>query len=308
MSYGSTHRDTTRSSPADPRQLRHPYQPLAPFALSTAPAAYSLSTTGLSAKTPPHSERHTGRSSPGTKALACRPVDQNSVVFISGLPCSQSEAQLRRLLKRYGALVYLEIHPDSRHPGRDRGTARARYKTPSEALDAVRGLDGVYMDDRKISVTQTQDETLSSSTASHARDPERSVAGTKRAAMGSMSSTLQKRKLQSTKTKVESVSRPETARHSAPSEQGRVGSDQASSGSTSPSTGPLVVNGATGLTSRRGSRDEKSLSDDSNDDETDESESDDGDSEEVDDDDDDDDAAGELGRSLAYSISFPTRR
>jgi hypothetical protein len=135
--------------------------------------------------------------------------------------------------------------------------------------------------DRKISLKQAADETASSS----------AVTGMKKTASTPVSSALQKKKRQSAAPRAESSARPEPAKQPTymQSKQVRGSSDQASSGSTSPTTGPLVVNGATGLNGRRGSQDEKSLGDDSSDDETDESETSDDESE----DDDDGDRAGE---------------
>ncbi|EXJ56593.1 hypothetical protein A1O7_06937 [Cladophialophora yegresii CBS 114405] len=74
------------------------------------------------------------------------------------LPYYQSESELCSLLKRYGNVLYLEIHPDHCNPGKNKGTARAMYRTLSEALSAVRGLDGHILRDRKISVKQERNE------------------------------------------------------------------------------------------------------------------------------------------------------
>lgn len=86
--------------------------------------------------------------------LAYSRIPNGSTIFLSGLPPDQPESQLRGLLKQYGPLVYLEIHPDGRNPAKAKGTARARYASSAEALSAVCGLDGAYLSKNKISVQQ----------------------------------------------------------------------------------------------------------------------------------------------------------
>ncbi|OAP63923.1 hypothetical protein AYL99_03150 [Fonsecaea erecta] len=225
-----------------------------------------------------------------------RRANDGSKIFISGLPYYQSESELRGILKRYGSVIYLEIHPDSRNPGKNKGTARARYKSPAEALVAVRDLDGRYLSNRKISVKQEKDEP-SMTTASKA-----SSSGSSRSAMQetkSGSSSSKQKKIGGCASKTSSsksrrsvtASVKEAARGPSRSNRDRTGY---SSGSTSPQ-GPLVVNGARRSSTRRGSWGEKSAddSDDSSDDTecSDEGATlvDDEEEEEEDDDDDDDD-------------------
>ena len=89
-----------------------------------------------------------------TSSLPIGSVNDGTTIFLSGLAYYQTENKLRGVLKRYGHVIYLEIHPDSRNPGRNKGTARARYESSSDALSAVRDLDGQYLQNRKISVKQ----------------------------------------------------------------------------------------------------------------------------------------------------------
>ncbi|OQU94020.1 RNA recognition motif aka RRM, RBD, or RNP domain-containing protein isoform 2 [Cladophialophora immunda] len=241
-----------------------------------------------------------------TAPLPVRRVNDGSKIFISGLPYYQSESELRGLLKRYGHVIYLEIHPDSRNPGKNKGTARARYKSASEALSAVRDLDGRYLSNRKISVKQEKDEPSTTTTTT-----------TKNSSSGSSRSDLQETKNGSGSSKQKksaafsskassSKSRRRTA---APVKEPARGQSRAnrqrssySSGSTSP-TGPLVVNGASRSSTRRGSWGEESTedSDDSSDDAegSDEgfplADDDDGVEEEEENDDDDDDSVQKMG-------------
>ncbi|KIW22758.1 uncharacterized protein PV07_11024 [Cladophialophora immunda] len=242
-----------------------------------------------------------------TAPLPVRRVNDGSKIFISGLPYYQSESELRGLLKRYGHVIYLEIHPDSRNPGKNKGTARARYKSASEALSAVRDLDGRYLSNRKISVKQEKDEPSTTTTTTTTKN---SSSGSSRSDLqetknGSGSSKQKKSAAFSSKAS-SSKSRRRTA---APVKEPARGQSRAnrqrssySSGSTSP-TGPLVVNGASRSSTRRGSWGEESTedSDDSSDDAegSDEgfplADDDDGVEEEEENDDDDDDSVQKMG-------------
>ncbi|KAJ9615314.1 hypothetical protein H2200_001389 [Cladophialophora chaetospira] len=174
-----------------------------------------------------------------------RPVNDGTTIFLSGLPYYQSENDLRSLLKRYGNVIYLEIHPDSRNPGKNKGTARARYKSSSEALDAVRNLDGKYLHDRKISVKQERDDPAARSPAS----------GISRRPL------LETRNPSTSKTN-KNVNFSSSTKSKRFQETAKVASrtNDRSKGSTSP-TGPLVVNGARTPAARRGSRGAVSESD-----------------------------------------------
>lgn len=170
-----------------------------------------------------------------TSAVAVRSVNDGTTIFLSGLPYYQSENDLRRLLNQYGHIIYLEIHPDSRNPGKNKGTARARYSSASDVLRAVRQLDGKYLKDRKISVKQERDDPTRSSISAPPRTP------LFEARHSHSNSSKQSRSVAfSSGTKAQRLQ--ESSR-----------SKNRSRGSNSPA-GPLVVNGARTPSARRGSR------------------------------------------------------
>ncbi|KIW65076.1 hypothetical protein PV04_07360 [Phialophora macrospora] len=191
-----------------------------------------------------------------TSSLPLRPINDGTTVFLSGLPFYQSESELRSLLKRYGNVLYLEIHPDRRNPGKNKGTARARYKTLSEALSAVRGLDGQLLRDRKISVKQERDD------APGPAGPRRSL----HAAKDSVGSTAPKPKPNVEFSSAASGARSKKSRDAS---RGPSRANERSQRSTSSTgLGPLVVNGASaqrGVQGASSSRDSDPSSDDDSD-------------------------------------------
>ncbi|KIW83187.1 hypothetical protein Z517_02432 [Fonsecaea pedrosoi CBS 271.37] len=286
--------------PPRPSYLPHSTHP----STMAPPVSYSTRFNGDSARPP----------SPPSAPPLVRRGNDGSKIFISGLPYYQSESELRDLLRRYGNVFYLEIHPDSRNPGKNKGTARARYKTPTEALSAVRDLDGRYLSNRKISVKQEKDEPILTAAAGSSSSGSGSSRRRWQETQGGSGSSTQKKsgvssKTTSSKTKRHTaVPSKETAREPFRAARKRSGH---SSGSTSP-TGPLVVNGARCSSARRGSWDEKSAddSDDSSDDsegseegvalvaeEEDEGEEEDEDDDDVDDDD-------EVGPKVRPYVTF----
>ncbi|KAL2412710.1 hypothetical protein ABEF94_003775 [Exophiala dermatitidis] len=242
------------------------------------------------------------KSGSGTVDSLSRPVNDGSTVLLSGLPSCQSETHLRSILRRFGVVVYLEIHPDSRNPGKCKGTARARYKTMSEALAAARNLDGQTLAGRRIAVKQVNNDdaaALSAMTRHSQNGSKRTtttVADARKPSVSSASAPpLLKQKSSNAKPLHESVSGSNASSKalssSAPPKLSSTGRPNDGRGSTSTSTstsngsgtskgsnstspvGPLVVNGAT--YSRRPSRkDDSSASDDSSEDETAESDED----------------------------------
>lgn len=199
----------------------------------------------------PISSRSKPTLSSSTIHVPIRPIDFGSTIFIAGLSYSQSEPQLRDLLQEYGSVNYLEIHPDSRQPGKFKGTARARFKTHTEALNAIRGLDGQYLGSHKISVQQAKEEPSSTTPSMAAVTPlfevRRSSSETKRGALKKKKKNVG---VDSSTTKINAVdprlpTPPPSARlHS------RGGSDEldVSNGSFS-SKRPLIVDGARKSTS-----------------------------------------------------------
>jgi RNA recognition motif-containing protein len=204
-----------------------------------------------------------------TSSLPLRPINDGTTVFLSGLPFYQSESELRSLLKRYGNVLYLEIHPDRRNPGKNKGTARARYKTLSEALSAVRGLDGQLLRDRKISVKQERDD------ASGPTGPRRPL----QAGKDSPGSTASPPQQQKKNVGVPSAASDSKSKKSRVVDRGPSRASERSQGSTSSTaSGPLVVNGASaqrGIQGAASSRDsDASSEEDSEDDENSEASSD----------------------------------
>ncbi|KAL2421067.1 hypothetical protein ABEF91_008022 [Exophiala dermatitidis] len=240
------------------------------------------------------------KSGSGTVDSLSRPVNDGSTVLLSGLPSCQSETHLRSILRRFGVVVYLEIHPDSRNPGKCKGTARARYKTMSEALAAARNLDGQTLAGRRIAVKQVNNDDAAAlsamtrhsqngskrtmTTVADARKPSASSASAppllKQKSSnakplhksGSGSSASSKALSSSAPPKLSSTGRPNDGRGSTSTSTSNGSGTSKGSDTTSP-VGPLVVNGAT--YSRRPSRkDDSSASDDSSEDETAESDED----------------------------------
>lgn len=174
-------------------------------------------------------------------AGAQRVVNESSVIYISGLPYSQSEHELSHILRRFGSLKYLEIPPDTRSPGKCKGTAKAMYASPSQAINATRNLDGMHFGARKISVRMAKDDPSINATDHSRRESIR---------------TGVREKTPKTGTPILSA-------------QDQIPSTRESKANS----GPLVVNGATGSTGSRSSRDDAYESDDSTEDSDDESKS-----------------------------------
>lgn len=194
--------------------------------------------------------RSRGNSGSPTNSNPRNSNESSCVIFISGLPYSQSEHELSQLLRRYGSVKYVELHPDPRSPGKSKGSAKAVYATPAQAINAIHNLDGLQMGSRKISVKHAKDDSSSSSKPTHSRR--------------------------------ESV-RSNGTSNSTKSKSNRAGASVSVSGQSEKSTrnatttghsGPLVVNGATGSAGSRSSRDEPYESDESTDDSSDDDESD----------------------------------
>ncbi|KEF63816.1 uncharacterized protein A1O9_01794 [Exophiala aquamarina CBS 119918] len=214
------------------------YQIAPAYSTSSVPSDYPASPRHY---TPGYSTTTTSLSSATSKS---RSTNDGTTIFLSGLPYYQSETELRGTLQSYGPLVYLEIHPDSRKLGKGKGTARARFQTSHQALNAIRGLDGLCLGGRKISVKQAKEDGTTSTTMLSAKavsDNHRPVP----------SPTLQK------KTKPSKSRGPAS---SAPSDKsGNTGGHHSSN-----NAGPLVVNGArNSAASWRNSRGRASESDES---------------------------------------------
>ena len=258
-------------SPVQVGQIPYTYQTMTTaYAVPRAGPVYPPSVT---ASRP--SRINTQKPSGSARAASGR-INNSSIIFMSGLPPNQSEKQLRSLLKQYGPLVYLEIHPDGRNPAKAKGTARARYASSAEALSAVRGLDGAYLAKNKISVQQEKADKIAS------LRPESKT--TTLASIATEKKTDQVKPIQVTSNLSQQVRPP------------RASTEKGSTGSTSPTTGPLIVNGARGSRIRRSSRDAKSLGDDSSEGET-----------EVSDNSDDDSSEDETGTYHLRATLFTPR-
>ncbi|ETI26379.1 hypothetical protein G647_03156 [Cladophialophora carrionii CBS 160.54] len=221
--------------------------PITPYAPAACPSqhAYLPSTASTQTVTPltqygAHYPSKAGSAQASSNSpLPPRIINDGTTIFLSSLPYYQSESELRSLLKRYGNVLYLEIHPDHRNPGKNKGTARARYKTLSEALSAVRGLDGHILRDRKISVKQERNELLGQP------GPRRPLHVAEYGASSSVSKQKKNVEFSSpasgakTKKSRDAVREPSRA------------SDRSQRSISSTGSGPLVVNGAS---AQRGSQ------------------------------------------------------
>jgi RNA recognition motif-containing protein len=120
----------------------------------------SIPSNASSRYTPLHSSKSSHGSISFPSTLPLRPPVEDATIFISGLDDRQEESHLWKVLKQYGQIVYLEIHFDTHNPGKNMGTARARYQTSSEATLSVSYLDGKELGGRKITVTKFRDGAL----------------------------------------------------------------------------------------------------------------------------------------------------
>lgn len=181
-------------------------------------------------------------------SLPVRPFNDGTTIFLSGLPYYQTENELRGLLKRFGNLTYLEIHPDKRNPGKNKGTARARYKTSSEALDAVRGLDNKTLRERKISVKLERDDpSLTPSTRGSTSASVRKSQPSQRSKESGATNAAPKQPPQKKNVAFSSTKSSATKSKSKKKESISKGGGSRSGGKSGPSNathGPLVVNGA----------------------------------------------------------------
>lgn len=217
-------------------------------------------------------------------------------VLISRLPPQQSEKELRSLLEQYGSLVYLDIGPKTPNTEKAKGTAKARYDCATEALAAVQGLNGSNLGGSKIKVRQEkQDKTFSSSRPGGG--------GGGRPELFAMS--LQERTiLQHQQSMTAALRSPSTkiassyqTRMQSQSQPKAKSDDTGSVGSSSTTSGPLIVDGARCLCAsrdgkkksfgvgRRGSVERQYDNDDDGDDDDDSSDGDSSDDEEEEDDD-----------------------
>jgi len=77
--------------------------------------------------------------------------DGPNKLYVGGLPNALKSEQVRELLSTYGALkaFYLFTEPAT---GQSKGYAFAEYRNPSVTKSAIRGLDGLQVGDRRITV------------------------------------------------------------------------------------------------------------------------------------------------------------
>ena len=77
-------------------------------------------------------------------------------IYVGNLPFSSTEAELKDLFGRHGAVVSANVVTD-RETGRPRGFAFVEMETASDADDAIRALDGTDLGGRNIKVNEAQD-------------------------------------------------------------------------------------------------------------------------------------------------------
>ena len=77
-------------------------------------------------------------------------------IYIGNLPFSSTEADLKDVFGRHGAVDSVNIITD-RETGRPRGFAFVEMEEASAAADAIRALDGSDLGGRNIKVNEAQD-------------------------------------------------------------------------------------------------------------------------------------------------------
>ena len=77
-------------------------------------------------------------------------------IYIGNLPFSSTEADLKDVFGRHGAVESVNIITD-RETGRPRGFAFVEMEEASAADDAIRALDGSDLGGRNIKVNEAQD-------------------------------------------------------------------------------------------------------------------------------------------------------
>ena len=76
----------------------------------------------------------------------------NRELYVSGIPFSAEEEDLRKLFVLFGTVNSVHMVKDPKS-GLFKGSAFIRMATPAQARDALNSLDGTYLIDRCISVT-----------------------------------------------------------------------------------------------------------------------------------------------------------
>ncbi len=77
-------------------------------------------------------------------------------IYVGNLPFSSTEADLKDVFERHGAVESVNIITD-RETGRPRGFAFIEMEEASAADDAIRALDGSDLGGRNIKVNEAQD-------------------------------------------------------------------------------------------------------------------------------------------------------
>jgi RNA recognition motif-containing protein len=76
-------------------------------------------------------------------------------IYVGNLPFSSTEADLKNVFGRHGAVASVNIITD-RETGRPRGFAFVEMEEASAADDAIRALDGSDLGGRNIKVNEAQ--------------------------------------------------------------------------------------------------------------------------------------------------------
>jgi RNA recognition motif-containing protein len=76
-------------------------------------------------------------------------------IYVGNLPFSSTEADLKNVFGRHGAVASVNIITD-RESGRPRGFAFVEMEEASAADDAIRALDGSDLGGRNIKVNEAQ--------------------------------------------------------------------------------------------------------------------------------------------------------
>ena len=77
-------------------------------------------------------------------------------LYVGNLPFSSTEADLKDVFGRHGAVASVNVITD-RDTGRPRGFAFVEMEDENAAQDAIRALDGTDLGGRNIKVNEAQD-------------------------------------------------------------------------------------------------------------------------------------------------------
>jgi RNA recognition motif-containing protein len=78
-------------------------------------------------------------------------------LYVGNLPFSTTEADLRQLFEKHGALASVKVITD-RETGRSRGFGFVEFEEASGAEEAQKALNGMQIDGRDLRVNEAHDK------------------------------------------------------------------------------------------------------------------------------------------------------